>query len=206
MEHKQTETAETKPRRHYFVAALLIIITLMMVVIVIILSNYLVQKQRDALEDGQWLAEKYEDAITFAENLQAGAELMLSGAGRETEGKMLLALAMAHSRNFSDLLAEAESRRDKVRVSEARKRYTAEMEKLHEALGTTGEPAGWFASPDAALWEAVRDAGAQMSGALLKYRLPVVDAGFRMMAAGEGWLEPAREAAEAWANLVNKLP
>lgn len=202
---KTSKEMEPKVKRSYTVPVLLVIITLMMLVIVIVSSRYLVQQQQDWLEDGQRLAEKYEESVLFAQKLRDGADVLLGGSGRETEGKMLLAQAMAHSRHFVDLLAEAEHMDKKIRVKEARERYAAEMKKLYVRLGAIGESGQWFEAPDRQTLEAVREAGVQMSEALGRYRLPTVDSGYRMMAAGEGWLEHALAAAAAWANLAGRL-
>jgi hypothetical protein len=201
----EMEQTEKKQKRSYFAATLLVIITLMMVVIVILLSRYLVQQQQDWLEDGMRLAEKYEESSSFVQKLHDGADLLLGSGGQQTEGKLLLAQAVAHSRHFVDLMAEAESREKGIRLKEARDHYAAEMEQFLEKLGAAGDPGQWFSGPDSAVLEAVRDEASQMSEALKKFRLPTVDAGFRMMAAGEGWLEPALAAAGSWANLMNQL-
>lgn len=197
---------EQNNKRSYTIPVMLVIMTLMVLAIVILMSKYLVLQQEERLQDGKRLAEKYEEAALFAQKLQNGADLLLtSSGGREAEGKMLLAQAAAHARHFADLLAEAESREKKIRVSEAREQYAAEMEQLLGKLGAGGEPGQWFSAPDPALLENVRDEAAKMSEALKSFRLPTVDAGFRMMAAGEGWLEPALAAAESWSNLAARL-
>lgn len=198
---------ENKTKRSYTVPVMLVIMTVMMLVIVIFASKYLVLRQEDSLKDGQRLAEKYADAAMFAQKLRDGAEFLLSAAQEEDRirGNMAIAQALTVSGDFIDLLAEAAHRSRGIDLEEARQQYGARMEQLKQRLGTAEEPIEPLTVQNPEFWSAVRDGAAQISEALQAFRLPTVDAGHRSMAAGEGWLEPALAAGEAWTSLAARL-
>ncbi len=198
---------ESKTKRSYTVPVLLLIMTGMAVLIVFLASRLMVQQQEDMLEDGQRLAEKYEDAAMFAQKLREGADLLLSGAQTEERirGKASIAQAFAVSGDFLDLLAEAAERENGTDREEARKPYAAAVEALNKQLDGIGGQEGTLSPQEQDVLKAVRDGAGRMDEALQGFRLPSVDAGLRSMAAGEGWIEPALKAAEAWTSLAARL-
>jgi len=198
-------------KRTWTVPILLIIITGLMILLVLTYSRLLVIDLEYKKEEGRLLAKRYNDALLFSARLAEGANLLLQDgqAVHRRQAYLLWGEAKGVSGETLQLLAEAASRSS----GEQREEEAAQLQAAVETLA--GEEGGLllrFAEHDGPLTtpqeEALRLvlAGAEAMQAELKlYRPPTLDAGFRQMAAGVDWVEPAAEAGRKLLDLAAQL-
>lgn len=198
-------------KRTWTVPILLLTITGLMILLVLASSRLLLVQLEHNRVKGQLLAERYNYALIFTSRLTEGANLLLQGEQSNDfrQAHLLWGEARGVSGEALQLLAEALSRTSGQSQAEAVEQLQAAMETL------TGEAGGWllrFAERDGPLAapeeEALRhllaDAEA-MHEQLKRFRPPTLDAGFRQMAAGVDWVEPAAAASRQFLDLATQL-
>lgn len=202
---------EVTNKRSYTIPVLLLILTGMAILLVLVASRLLLVQQAEKAEDGQRLADQYTQTILFAGKLNDGAALLLEqgdlpsrlkgmarigeAANAAAEAKRLLADALSR---LSGLSADAALRS----VSEAADRLVGDSQGV---LYSIGERDGPLTAEEKRTLERVQEASVRMREALAGFHVPSGDAGFRSMAAGEGWVQPALEAADTLMKLAAEL-
>lgn len=198
-------------KRSYTVPILLLMMTGLAILLVLFFSKLLIAEQAANTEAGKRLAEKYQYALLFADRLHSGSDLLLreGPAPERLKAKMLLGEAVTASGETVGLLAEAVRRHTGQTYEEA---YKSLLEAMTAMIGeqsgkiySVAEHEGPLTGEEKELLLAVRDAAAGMKEQLTTFRLPNSDAGYRNMAAGEGWSEPALKAADILTNLAGQF-
>lgn len=197
-------------KRTYTVPILLIIVTVLTILLVLAYSKLLLSQQRQAAEEGLRLAEQYEQAALLANRLQDGAEALLQGAAADRpQAAWLLGEADGAKKEALKLFKDASSRTDEPSSEDADKQLQDAMDALFAesggVLSRLAEQAEPLSSEQKAMLQAVRDGAASMNESLGRFRLPTVDSGYRSMAAGVDWVEPALEAGRSLIEIAGQL-
>ncbi|MBW5444900.1 hypothetical protein GE107_02325 [Cohnella sp. CFH 77786] len=198
-------------KRTYTVPVLLLILTVMAILLVFVASKLLLAQQKESKETGERLAQQYNYTLIFADRLREGADRLLrdeSAANRIAAKKLLGEAAMAGDVSLG-LLAEASSRASGKPLKEALKPLSEAMGKImgeqSGSLYGVAEHEGPLTAAEKDLLAAVRDGAAAMKDKLSVFRPPTGDAGYRSMAAGAGWVDPAADAGRTLIDTAFKL-
>jgi hypothetical protein len=199
-------------KRSYTVPILLIIITGMSIMLVMLYSKLLLAQQYQTTEDGQRLAERYNIAVRFAASLSEGTNLLLrdASAADRMRAKAMLGQTSFASGETVGILTEASFRSTGQTREQALLPISMAMSKiLHEGkadnLQHVAEHDGPLSPEEKALLTTVSEGAAEFEQAIGRFRPPTVTAGYRNMAAGQGWVEPAAAAAKALEKMAAKL-
>ena len=191
-------------KRSYTIPILLIIITVMAVFLVMSYSKLLLSGQQQSIEDGRRLAEQYQEAALLANRLHDGADALLQGdaAATRAQAAWLFGEASGMKKEALKLFVDASGRSDSSsgsspaagQLQAAMDALFAEPESVLNRLAEQPEP---LSAEQMSLLQAVRDGAASMSESLARFRPSTVDSGYRSMAAGADWVEPALAASRA---------
>jgi len=197
-------------KRNYTVPVLLVILTVMAILLVLAYSKLLLAQQQRAVEEGRRLAEQYEQAAILANRLQDGADALLQGASSDRlQAAWLLGEADGAKKEALKLFEGAIAKAGTPSSEDTAERLQAAMNALFDESGSTlrrlAEQAEPLSADQTALLQAIRDGAASMNESLGRFRLPTVDSGYRSMAAGADWVEPARRASQALIGLAALL-
>jgi len=198
-------------KRSYTIPILLVILTLMAILLVLAYSKLLLTQQERSIEQGRLLAEQYDHAVILANRLQEGAEALLQN-GTEADrahAAWLLGEADGVKKEALKLFAGASARAGSPSGNATDQQLQAAMDALFaesgSALTRMTEQAEPLSADQTALLQAVRDSAASMSEALGRFHQPTVDSGYRSMAAGADWVDPALSAAGTLIEMAAQL-
>lgn len=196
-------------KRTYTVPILLVMMTVLSILLVLVYSKQLLSQQERAVEEGRRLAEQYEGAVILANRLQGGAEALLQGAAADRPRAAWLLGEADGVKSEALKLFQVAAARAESPSEEAPAKLEAALDALFAESGSDlsrmAEQAEPLSSGQLALLQAIRDGAASMNESLARFRLPTVDSGYRSMAAGTDWIEPALEAGRALVDIADRL-
>ena len=198
-------------KRTYTVPVLLIVLTLLAILMVLVYSKLLLTQQAQSIKEGKLLSEQYQDALIFADRLHEGAELLLQEHSTtvRAQAALLLGEAVGVKNDALSLLTEAADRSDSSSNAETAQQVEAAVAALFAesgiVIGGIAEQAGPITEDQTRLLQTVRDGAMAMDEALGRFRPPTVDSGYRSMAAGADWIDPALAAGQALIEMASKL-
>ncbi len=197
-------------KRNYTVPILLVIVTVMAILLVLAYSKLLLTQQQQAVEEGRRLADQYEQAVILANRLHDGADALLQGAVADrVQAAWLIGEADGVKKEALKLFEGATAIADTPSSEDTAEQLQAAMDALFaesdSALHRMAEQTEPLSADQTALLQAVRDGAASMNESLGRFRLPTVDSGYRSMAAGADWVEPARQASHVLIGIAAQL-
>lgn len=198
-------------KRSYTVPVLLVILTGMAILLVMLYSKVLIAGQDKSTEEGEQLAAQYGQAVLFAERLHDAADQLLKDSSMQErlQAKSWLGEAKIASEPAGTIFSVASSRSYGESLEAASRPIVEAMARImgREDGGIYGvaEHEGPLTEAEKAVLETVREGASAMRQALNGFRPPTLVAGYRQMAAGEGWVEPALAASGILVETAGKL-
>jgi hypothetical protein len=197
-------------KRSYTVPILLILIVVLLTLIIIFYSKLILTQQTQTTDQGKRFAEQYVYAQLFADRLHNGVDGLLNAKSEIDRIRAVKMLGEANiaSGETSGLLAEASHLDSGKSKEETAKPVVAAMNTVMgvgSVIATVGEHEGPLTKEEIAALSAIRDGSENMKNALIRFRPPTGEAGFRQMVTVGDWVNPALVATKALEELAANL-
>jgi hypothetical protein len=197
-------------KRSYTVPILLIFIVVLLTLIIIFYSKLILTQQTQTTDQGKRFAEQYVYAQLFADRLHNGVDGLLNAKSEIDRIRAVKMLGEANiaSGETSGLLAEASHLDSGKSKEETAKPVVAAMNTVMgvgSVIATVGEHEGPLTKEEIAALSAIRDGSENMKNALIRFRPPTGEAGFRQMVTVGDWVNPALVATKALEELAANL-
>jgi hypothetical protein len=197
-------------KRTYTVPVLLIIILVLLTLIFMFYSKLLLTQQTHTTDQGSRLAERYNYALLFVDQLHGGVEGLLTAKTEGEWGKAMnmLGKSTVAAGETSSLLVEAVHLTSDSKREEASKPIVLAINKLMgvgSTVATIGEHEGPLTDEEKDDLIIIRDGAAQMQEVLNRFRPPSGEAGFRQMVTVGDWITPALDSSKLLEQIAAKL-